>query len=121
MLHYAMASASIGAPIAPKHTQLITRYLKGYSAIDDVLGHQQTLIFDGIQDSWIPYMSPVINQGNCANCWAVSSVDAFTGLANKYIPAEHKAYYAAEQGDPDGKIILSVDQMTQCTSVSFYK
>ena len=57
----------------------------------------------------------------CANCWAVSFVEILTGLANRYLPPGIKEFYAAESNDPDGKIVLSVEQMTHCTSVDFYK
>ena len=61
-------------------------------------------------------MGPVVNQGTCANCWAVSSASVFTGLTNRYLPDSVKAHYAAEAGAPDENLILSIDQLTQCTS-----
>jgi uncharacterized protein YjeT (DUF2065 family) len=58
---------------------------------------------------------------NCANCWAVSFVEVLTGIVNRFLPAHVRAYYAERSKDPDGKIILSVDQLTKCTSRYFYK
>ena len=66
-------------------------------------------------------MSPVANQGNCANCWAVSFVEIMTAITNRYLPEDARKFYLDISNDPYGKTILSIDQLTQCTSIQFYK
>ena len=62
---------------------------------ETLVGFDQDLFFEGIKENWIQYLGPVINQMNCANCWAVSFVEVLTGIANKYLPAGVKEIYAA--------------------------
>ena len=108
MLIYGVMASTDGDQILllTPRTGFIEDYLYGYKILEDLINLNKSLFFDGIQANWMPYLGPVINQGNCANCWAVSFVEVYTGLANRLLPQEVKDHYGT---DKDGKIILSVD------------
>lgn len=75
------------------------------------------LQFQGLREDWTPYLGPVVNQGECANCWAESLVQMFNGITNKYLNEDVRKHY----GNKDGLILLSADQLTHCTEMSFLK
>jgi hypothetical protein len=70
-----------------------------------------------IKYDWTPYLGPVIDQGDCANCWAESMIQVFNGIVNKYVPKNVRKFY----GNNDGMILLSSEQLTECTQVSFLR
>ena len=46
-------------------------------------------IVDGpLDDDWTQFLGPVIGQGECGNCWAVSYITVLDGVINRYIDPE---------------------------------
>jgi hypothetical protein len=72
-----------------------------------------------IRDSWVDDIGPVYDQRNCGNCWSASFVKVLTAVTNRHVPKVTLSHYAA--GDPNGKIDLSINQLTMCTSQGFYQ
>ena len=69
-------------------------YLDDLASIKGVTELKEPGFFDGMKDSWIEDVGPVIDQGHCASCWAVSYTDVYTGLVNRYVPKKVLTYYA---------------------------
>ena len=79
---------------------------------------QAALLSNGqLKVTWLDYLGPVIDQGDCSNCWAVAYVEVMNGLINKYMTSEDKVHFA----DSTGKVLLSVPMLTECSSQQFYK
>ena len=79
---------------------------------------QAAFISNGqLKVTWLDYLGPVIDQGDCNNCWSVAFVEVINGIINKYMTSEDKVHFV----DSTGKVLLSVPMLTQCTSQQFYK
>ena len=93
-------------------------YLDSLNIGENMMTESLVSEFDGVFliTDWRAYLGPVINQGQCANCWAETWVQVMNGMLNKYLDASKRKEITGNEG----LVQLSSRMLTECTDQKFY-